>query len=61
MRIKRAEIQNVEGKYLCTGCLTRYDSWELAIKCVGGHNQKIYEQIEEETRKFDKFVKSQQI
>lgn len=54
MRYKKAECQSVDNKYLCTGCMTRYDGWELAIKCVAGHNKKIYEEIE----KFDKFIKS---
>lgn len=53
MRCKKAECQRVDNKYLCTGCMTRYDGWELAIKCVSGHNQKIYEEID----RFDKFLK----
>ena len=41
MRFKQANIKEVDGKWMCTECLTRYNSTGSAFRCAEEHNTKI--------------------
>lgn len=40
MRMKVAEVKIVDNKFMCTECLTRYDSKYPAFDCAEQHNKR---------------------
>lgn len=55
MRIKQAEIKEVDDKWVCTDCLSRYNSKHVAYGCAESHNTK---RIREANEMMDNFIKN---
>ncbi len=45
MRVKQVKVKLVEKRWLCTGCLTRYERRFQAIECVTKHNDETARRI----------------
>jgi hypothetical protein len=45
MRVKNARTKFVDKRWLCTGCLTRYERRFQAVECVTRHNDETARQI----------------
>ncbi len=53
-RIKWAKIKLVDGVWLCTDCLTRYERRFQAVECAKAHNEVL-------TRSMNDFEKEMKI